>query len=146
MQCYRVSDGKTVPESEALDATGLRTGYNVRQEFVRPGDYLSFDLMMCDAAPAAQQMTDAQRAFASSPEGRSIVAYAKSVFDAGQAHKPEGERGTWTDEMANAVLHKRFAADAARSNPVADVESAALRAREHAAYQRSGDLNAWRRG
>lgn len=148
MQCYRVSDGKTVPESEAFGPDGIRNGYSVRQSFVRPGDYIGFDMAFLDAAPAtAAMMTDAERSFADSAEGRAVIAHAKSVFDLGQACKPACQRAAWATDMASAAVRGRIAAQvAATSTPVADAETATRRVIEQAAYARSADFNAWRRG
>lgn len=152
MHCYRVSDGKTVPESEAFGPEGIRDGYSFRVPAtmrdgnqVRPGEYVGFSMAFMDAA-LPHQLTDAQRTFAASPEGRSVIAYAKSVFDAGQAYMPEAQRRVWTASMANAAILQRIAGrDAAAPTSTADAESAARQVVEQAAYARSTDFNAWRR-
>lgn len=152
MQCYRVSDDTTVPESEAFGPNGIRDGYSFRVPTtmrdgnqVRPGEYVGFSMAFMDAA-LPQQLTDAQRTFAFSPEGRSVIAYAKSVFDAGQAYMPEAQRRVWTADMANVAIMQRVAAqEAAASTPAADAETATRRVIEQAAYVRSTEFNAWRR-
>lgn len=111
MHCYRVSDGQTVPESEAFGPQGIRDGYSIRvPNHLRDGERVGFSLMLCDAASATQQLIDAERTFADSPAGLTAVAQAKRLFDMRQAHKPASERRTWTADMSTNVIRAHLPA------------------------------------
>jgi hypothetical protein len=94
MPYRRVSDGTMVADSEALDASGaLRSGYAASMGMLQPGQHIGFDIMMTDtgkvirsrgftdaATASTVSLSDADRQFADSAEGRQHIALCRSSF------------------------------------------------------------------
>jgi hypothetical protein len=116
MPYRRVSDGTMVADSEALDATGaLRSGYAASMGMLQPGQHIGFDIMMTDTGKsvrsrtfydtAAVSLSDAERTFADSVEGRAAIAYERYKHRLSDAHRGANAR-PWNDAMQAEAVRK----------------------------------------
>jgi len=137
MKYIRTCDGASVTEAEALDASRtLKDGYR--------WDYIGFDVALMDSRPSgarhtffdAQALTDAERQFVDSAEGREQIALARASFTLSQAHLGDVAR-EWTPADAAAAIRQPH-------NPASrSVADATLQAKSDAALN-AIDPNAWR--
>ncbi|WP_267395252.1 MULTISPECIES: hypothetical protein [unclassified Sphingomonas] len=148
MRYRRVSDGQTVPAGEACDAAGtVRNGYaldaGLGQSFVKPGDYIGFDMALCDSAlrppVSSSSLPDNQQA--------AIVAHARMTHRTSNAYL--GDRApAFTDAMAAAAVQK-VEGETARlrtNDAMYAADAVTARANAEAARARMTEsLNSWRK-
>lgn len=110
-------DGSTRPGYRAVLRDGARIGSNI--------------LMMVDGA-APTFLTDAERVFADSADGKEAVAYARSVFSL-------TNQGAWTDAHAECAIKDAFASrqQIGAASMQNHAKGVALALDERAAYERS---------
>lgn len=152
MQCYRVSDGATVPDSEAFGPNGIRDGYSFRVPAtmrdgnqISPGEYVGFSLAFMDAARASGPVA----AFSlSSGDREAVIARAQMIHHTNNAYL--GDRApAFTDVMAQLAVRK--AENDLAQRHVADAASVVAgnhqRAEADAARAQmiDGIRNAWRK-